>query len=326
MLHRYVLQPLSPWGTPLRGDTLYGLILYRIGEDEGVQALRQTLDACRQGRSPFVVSSAMPENMLFSPLLPPAPRETFRQWVEQGAFRDQEGCTLSLGKALGWYKKFRKKSYLEFKFWQKHAKALSVRQLFAEFCSAYRENDGASQDKKAGVEPHVTIDRHTGGALEGGLFADTLSYFREGAKLHLYAETDVPDTLLRYLQRIGDIGFGKNSSTGKGRFAAEKDGNFSPASLPSTGTHQLLLSPCATNDMRRLQGCYAVDVKRGKATPHLSGGNPFKNPFLCIREGALLSSLPLGPYVLDGVHEHPDIAQVVQPLCLSCTLKEDSHA
>ena len=52
MLHRYVLEPLSPWGTPLRGDTLYGLILFRIGEEEGVEKLRQTLTAFRENRPP----------------------------------------------------------------------------------------------------------------------------------------------------------------------------------------------------------------------------------------------------------------------------------
>lgn len=330
MLHRYVLQPLSPWGTPLRGDTLYGLILYRIGEDEGVQVLRQTLDACCQGKPPFVVSSAMPENRLFAPLLPPTPREVFRQWVEQGAFCDRKGNKLALGDALAQYKEFRKISWLTCETWQKHAKTLSVRRLFAEFCANYRECDAVIKREAPlfwrGVEPHVTIDRYTGGVLEGGLCAETLFYFREGVKLHLYAETEEPDALLRHLQRIGDIGFGKHATTGKGRFAAEKDVSFSPADLPVSGSHHLLLSPCAAHDMRGLQGCYAADVKRGKAAPHLSGGNPFKNPFLCLREGALLSSLPNGPYVLDGVHEYPDIAQVVQPLCLPCTLKEENHA
>ena len=67
-------------------------------------------------------------------------------------------------------------------------------------------------------------------------------------------------------------------------------------------------------------------MKRGKAAPHIAGGNPFKKPFLCVREGAVLSSLPKGPYVLDGVHDNPDIVQVVQPLSLPCELKEDVHA
>ena len=101
-----------------------------------------------------------------------------------------------------------------------------------------------------------------------------------------------------YLERIGNLGFGKNASTGKGRFAVEHDAAFDPVSLASSGTKRLLLSPCAAGDMRSLDGCYAVEVKRGKAALHIAGGNPFKNPILCVREGAVLSSLPNGPYVL----------------------------
>ena len=330
MLHRYVLQPLSPWGTPLRGDTLYGLILFRIGEEEGVEKLRQTLAAFRENRPPFIVSSAMPVNTLFAPVLAPAPREVFRKWTDDGAFCDKAGKRLELRAALSMYKKFRKTQYIPLAVWQKHAGALSVRRLFASFCKDKWDDEASGNQEepfsKSGVEPHVTIARNTGSALEGGLFADTLTYFRAGAKLHLYTESAEPDRLLGYLERIGDLGFGKNSSTGKGRFAVQKDTEFNPATLPSTGSHRLILSPCAAGDMRALEGNYAIDVKRGKAAPHIAGGNPFKKPFLCVREGAVLSSLPKGPYVLDGVHDNPDIVQVVQPLSLPCELKEDVHA
>lgn len=330
MLHRYVLEPLSPWGTPLRGDTLYGLILFRIGEEEGVEKLRQTLTAFRENRPPFIVSSAIPENTLFAPALAPAPRENFRNWTDKGAFCDKAGKKLALREALNLYKKFRKTPYIPLGVWQKHADALSVRTLVASFCKGEWDDEACgSQQKpfsKSGVEPHVTIARNTGSALEGGLFVDTLTYFRAGARLHLYAETAEPDRLLHYLERIGNLGFGKNASTGKGRFAVEHDAAFDPASLASSGTKRLLLSPCAASDMRSLDGCYAVEVKRGKAALHIAGGNPFKNPILCVREGAVLSSLPNGPYVLDGVHDNPDIVQVVQPLSLPCELKEDAHA
>ena len=73
-LHRYLVRPLSPWGTPLRGDTLYGLVLWRIAELDGDAACRETIAAFRSGRPPFVLSSAIPHGMLFAPRLPPAPR------------------------------------------------------------------------------------------------------------------------------------------------------------------------------------------------------------------------------------------------------------
>ena len=66
-LHRFILRPLSAWGTPLRSDTLAGLLLYRLAEDEGEAALKAELEAFQNGRPPFALSSALPEGTVFAP-------------------------------------------------------------------------------------------------------------------------------------------------------------------------------------------------------------------------------------------------------------------
>ena len=67
VLHRFIITPLSPWITPLRSDTLNGLLASRIAEDEGEEAVRQCLDAFLSGQEPFAVSSAMPAGFLPMP-------------------------------------------------------------------------------------------------------------------------------------------------------------------------------------------------------------------------------------------------------------------
>ena len=44
-LLRYIVRPLSPWGTPLRSDTLCGLLLWRLAERYGSAACRAAMAA-----------------------------------------------------------------------------------------------------------------------------------------------------------------------------------------------------------------------------------------------------------------------------------------
>lgn len=318
-LYRYTLRPLSPWATPLRSDTLYGLLLWRIAERQGDTACGEAITAFREGRPPFVLSSALPEGQVFAPRLPAAPRALFRQWVEKGAFHDSSGAPLGLFSALQHYKSFRKQAYLPLAVWQEHASALSVRHLFAWYCARPAARPEAVT--ATSVEPHVSIDRRHDGALEGGLFSNRLQWFAPGTHLHLYARTDAPDTLLALLAEAGDLGFGKDAALGKGRFAAALDEDFWPDALENGGPSSLLLSVCAAPDMAGLDGCYTTEIKRGKAWSSLLG--PFKNPLLLLREGSLLHALPHGPFVLDGIHPDARLVQVTQPLLLPCHMAKE---
>lgn len=311
-LHRFLLRPLAPWATPLRSDTLYGLLLWRIAERQGDEACRHAITAFLEGKPPFVLSSALPEGSVFAPRLPPVPRARFRQWVEEGAIVDAAGAPLSLMAALQAFKRFRKQTHLPLADWQKLAGALSVRRLFAAFCSRSAP-DGS-------VEPHVSIDRRSGGALEGGLYFNRLRWFRQDARLHLYARTDSPETLLSLLAEAGELGFGKDAALGKGRFAVQADTDFRAGTLDNDGPSSLLLSVCAAPDMAALQGWYATEIKRGKVW---GGGSPFKNPLLLLSEGSLLHRLPEGPFVLQHIHPHARIVQITHPLTLPCRMTEE---
>ena len=158
-LHRYIVKPESAWGTPLRSDTLAGLLLYRLAEDEGEDALRAEISAFMDGRPPFVLSSAMPKDTVFAPKLPPLPRKRFADLLEKGAFVGEKGKLFSAFEALSLFKKYRKKRFLPLSVWQRHCKSLSVADLFAEFC----KNPGLWETPvaKRQQEMHVTISRNS---------------------------------------------------------------------------------------------------------------------------------------------------------------------
>ena len=143
-------------------------------------------------------------------------------------------------------------------------------------------------------------------------------WFDREAKFHLYARTKDPAWLLALLQEVGDLGFGQDASTGKGRFSIEEDTAFDPASLEQGGSAWLLCSVCAAQNMAGIEGWYALESKRGKA-----GGNavnPHKAPLLLLQEGSVLSKLPAQPYVLEKINSDSRIVQITEPLTMPCTL------
>ncbi len=321
-VHRYILKPQSAWGTPLRSDTLAGLLLYRLAEDEGEQALKAEISAFMDGRPPFVLSSAMPRDTVFAPKLPPLPRKRFADLLTKGAFCGEDGKPLSAFEALSLFKKYRKKRFLPYPVWKRHCQSLSVANLFADFC----KNPGLWEipAAKRHQEMHVTIARNSNTALEGGLFVSHAYWPAEGQEYHIYAQTEDSAALLERLRRIGLLGFGRDSSTGKGAFSIEEDTNFAlDDSMSAALPHGLLVSMLSAMDMRGLEGWYAVEVKSGKAGQGISRGNPYKSPFLCVQEGAVITHLPKGPFVLQGLNANPDIVQITQPLTLPCRLAED---
>lgn len=321
-LHRFIITPTSAWGTPLRSDTLYGLLLYHLAESDGDDMCRDTINLFKQGNAPFIVSSLMPENQLFFPKLPPVPRASFHTWVKQEDFKNAKGDALNIYDALKVYKKFRKQTFLSLSVWKKHAHALSVKELFAEFCPLATPKK-VKEPSKDFDEAHVSISRASNTALQGKLFFNKLTAFASDTRFHLYARTEEVDKLLAKLEHIGNTGFGKDASTGKGRFTVTIDTSFqaSDVEIPISDNdtrHHLLLSVCAAPDMSAMKGYYAFDVKRGKAAPLMA--NPFKNPLLLVQEGSLLSHLPSGPYVLENIHIDSRIVQITEPLTLPCSL------
>lgn len=310
---RFILKPASSWATPLRSDTLSGMLLWRVAEENG--DCRAWLEAFQNGNPPFVVSSAMPAGYLPMPALPPACRRDFREFSGAESLFDN----------LRAYKKFRKLAWIPLSAWQKLAGRLCALDLFKLFLAESGEEEksvwrGASEARD-GFEAHVSMDRSSGGTLAGGLFYSRLKYFAADFSFHLYALARDGDELLRLLRKTGELGFGRDASTGKGQFTADPDPDFREEDLACPkASHKLLLSVCAAPDMSDLSGYYSVEVKNGKAGPGM--GSPFKRPFLCLKEGSLIGIPPAGPYALQDIHPNPEVVQIVWPLGLPCFLPE----
>lgn len=317
-LLRYIVHQLSPWGIPLRSDTLCGLVLTRLSERQGPQACLDAIDAFRSGQPPFILSSLMPSDTVFMPTLPPPPRELFRTWVNEGAFSDENGKKLSLFSACERYKSFSKIRYIPLDLWLRHRNNLSVKPLFEWFCSK-KHTDEPSET--VAISPHVTIDRAKGTAHPNAFFFNSMRYYAKDMAFHIYARSEEPAKLLEILQEVGDFGFGQDASTGKGRFSVEQDTSFDASILDNSEPHSLLCSVFSAPSLANCDGWYTIEAKRGKAGPLVR--SPYKATLLLMQEGSVLLSLPQPPFILEGINADKRIVQITHPFVLSCRLTEE---
>ena len=199
----------SPFYTPLRGDTLFGCLVWQIAQLHGDEAVRETLSR------PFAVSSAFPAGFL--PLLP-ALLET-----PPPAARRRLKRIRHIPLAL--FQELRADFHLE-----RLLERLPAR-LPPEYF-AY----------PTGVLAHNRIDRSSGQVAEGGLFfADV--HHGPGEEFDLYASVADDDTgrFREALETLGMLGYGRDSSTGGGRFTVC---DFAETTLfAGEHTHGIALSP-----------------------------------------------------------------------------------
>lgn len=261
----YPLRPLTAFGTPLAGDTLFGQLCWTLRHQLGNERLQELLAGYTEGRPFAVVSDAMPAGHVPLPALPSHVWE-----ASEGADR----------KAL------KKRRWLAV---ENLAQPLRKWQMLAR-----SDADVAQIIERA--QPHNTISRATG-TTGTGVFAPysmTQRWHCPGVCLNLYIALDearlTEAELTAALTYIGETGFGRDASIGLGKFTLDAAAPMQ-WHVPQAANSWLTLAPCAPQG----QGFCPVRShwqvmtrfgRHGDAAVH--GGNPFKKPLLLARAGAVL--------------------------------------
>jgi CRISPR-associated protein Csm4 len=122
-------------------------------------------------------------------------------------------------------------------------------------------------------------------------FETTISWFYPGVLLSLFILADPEfldkEGLVKGMSRIGKFGFGRDASTGMGRFTIL---DTCPLPLPdlSAGDALYTLAPCLPEKDRFNQTWFTPFVRFGKHGDLLAGvRQPFKNPVIMADEGAV---------------------------------------
>lgn len=319
-LYRYQITPLSAFATPMRSDTLYGHLLWVAAQRHGEQRVSELIEAFAEEQPPFVLSSALPSGRLPLPPLPGISRQAFKeQFARQG----------QLCERLQDFKAFRKLSWWPLEQWLRLKNHLSQAALFSEWLAGPKQTDKPSAETPEQIQdtqPHVVIARDSGSVLsQGGLFFSAATWYRAGATLDLYVESERIELFEELFHDLSLTGFGADRSTGKGHFSFRRDERFDATPFGGSGSHRLSLSVCAAEALNEFEGYWAPFVKHGRAWSGFGEKNPFKKPFLAFAEGSLFSRMPQRGYVLRNIHSDPRIVQIGRPLTIPVTL-EGHHA
>lgn len=297
-LYEITLQPQSGFGTPLKGDTIFGHFCWQAAHDP--QLLEQGLEKqlSRYSENPFAVfSSAYPktEDKGSSYFLkrPDISMEYF------GSF-----------KSLGKKEKINQAKEMKKKKWMHTDASLGINLQQNDFYTDKEllgrlqqdtTHENARRLRKAEAIsltqtvslPHNSVNRLTN-TTGTGMFAPfslEVFYYLPETELVLFVliDNDATDIerITKGLERIGKWGFGKDATAGMGKFdVAEAD----PVKPPDFDKADALytLAPCVPEKGAFKKTFFSPFVRFGKHGDMLvSSGNPFKNPVIMADEGAV---------------------------------------
>lgn len=300
-LYDITIHPLSAFGTPLKGDTLFGQVCWQVAYDPGLVdgGLEKTLD--RYGESPFlVVSSAYPKlkspgGMSFYAFKKPdLPFDTL--------FPELKGNLR---------KQVEERKIIKSKKWMRISPDLTIDLKKLEFISDAELIDSELKNKEKNItviektatgetlvkffaQPHNAINRLTGTTGGGGQFAPyqmDLFAYPSGTEFSIFVLLDEKVTdisrVVEGFSRIGRYGYGKDASIGKGRF--EIQGNIElNLPMPSSANALYCLAPCVPKAGSYTDSFYQPFVRFGRHGDRVaSSSQPFKNPVIMADEGAV---------------------------------------
>ena len=264
---KITLIPQTAFGTPLVGDTLFGHLCWGIAEAYGADRLQALLaDYC--DANPFLIASdAFPAGYLPLPTLP-------SEYWEAGEETDR--------------KKLKKKQWLPLealkepvRAWQKHAKS---------------NNDIAADLITSHTQAHNRINRAIGstGDARFAPFTSEQNWYAPNSQWQLYLLHDAArisrDELERVLKNLGHSGYGRDASTGLGKYhvdALEESELFQ-----REGNAAMTLAPCCPQgqgfDPER--SYYQTLTRFGRhGNVQATAGNLYKKPVLMAQSGAVFS-------------------------------------
>lgn len=291
-LYRIKIQLCSPVITALKGDTLWGHIVWGIANHEGDNAVQEFLEAEKQ--TPLIiVSSAFPSGYICKPI--PLP------------LLHNDDLTAD--------------KYAEIKK-NKRVKYLSADTLLSGISETAKHTGTASFS--AVNATHNTIDRVTGTVVDQSLFTvrEYWPSYEKGAGgrytpscFDIYAESSLNKERIRELfEWAFENGYGADSSTGKGRIKVIGDPEkVSPKQ--KSGTYMALgpfILSEADGDCRDLRS--DVFTRAGKLGGSFADSTsaPYKKTVVLYDEGAVFSSDKERAYIgrlITNVHSDERICQ-----------------
>jgi CRISPR-associated protein Csm4 len=270
-LFRIKLETLSAFVTPPKGDTLFGQICWALKERFGETKLKELLNVYTDSNPFTVVSDFFPSGYIPRPDCP-------------AKYLCREKLDLSKRKLI------KKKNWVPLTF-------------LGEPLSTWFDGNECIAIKTWETRKHThnSINRQSGTTGTDGFApfcVDELWYFSTDDQpryLDAYILIDLNklsiDTMQLLLNDIGTFGFGKDASTGQGKFCIKEFEEYSP-NVHTMANTLLTLAPCAPQQLewKNNQCFYLPFIRFGRhGSTAVHSGKPFKNPIMLAQTAALLT-------------------------------------
>lgn len=273
--YRLTIEPLTAFATPLKGDTLFGQLCWTLRHMAGLETLTESLQGYDEGRPFLVVSDALPHDFMPRPTLP----------AHLLGFDMADSANRKAAKRLKW---------------------LPITAMEQPLETWYRllvANGGRDEHRVPAPHPdeqsHNTINRltNTTGTGQFAPYSRSVSHYAAGTFLNVYVVLDerlTIDTLEALVARCGQQGFGKEATTGLGKFRLV---NSEALRDHGAARHWLTLGPCVPGGDMSSDGAwvaeesfYSLHVRFGRHGDLAAiSGQPYKNPVVMAEVGALLT-------------------------------------
>jgi CRISPR-associated protein Csm4 len=279
-LYRITLEIHSPLVTPLKGDTLWGHIVWGIANHEDDAAVAAFLEQEKSDQPPLIVSSAFPKGMICKPLPEPQKRKGV---LNREKYADiKKNNKIKYSAASQYFSNAPDASYHDVSFFEtSHTTHNMV-------------------DRAANTVPDqglYTVEEHWAKIPEWDVYA--LSSFDAGRVTELF-------------KMALENGFGADASTGSGKISVKQGAEPVTVKNKSCGATYMTLGPFVRH--QSIENLRAdIFIRTGKIGGMFTSTlSPYKKTVLLYDEGAVFTSntpLEYAGALLTDIHSDPRICQ-----------------
>lgn len=294
--YEITIKPKSGFGTPLKGDTIFGHICWQAAYDESL--FGKTIDQLLRdyNNNPFIVVSSaffkIGEGNNVHRIFKRPDMSLFKVFNFKGTDKME---------VINKRKILKSKKWLALDFEQKIENFKKLNYFSEEeVVTDYFKNGQKSKNRHSFLlindfaQPHNTINRLTNTTGEGRFvpFSSEQMVFNIDVMLAIYVgiREDIAISQIKTaFQRIGEVGFGKDASTGLGKFDIVSTDEFNLFEIGSPNPNACYtLSPCIPEKGVFSEIYFTPFTRFGRHGDVLAKSkNPFKNPVLMADEGAV---------------------------------------
>ena len=298
-LYKIPITPTSNFATTLRGDTLFGQMCWAIFYKFGKEKLENLLDGYREGKKPFlVVSDAFAKGYLPKPKIP-------------SRFLNEKSEDKKINRKKLW---------------------LTLDELITGAYSKARQDKEVDSTDKSSVNIHNALNYktfHTGDGFDPhGL---TVTHLGDKDIYFLLDDSQLSfNEFKEVLKLISEMGYGKKTTIGKGRFEYNED-EIEAIELDNSSKTFMTLGSFSPKGLECKNIYYDPFTRFGKFGASRAYKNAFKKPILLADVSSVLEFDELQEHqylgrAISGLSDIPEYSDTVhQGYSIVVPLKELSH-